>query len=99
MTHRAGESGHAHHGFNGATGEFAVDEFARQPRREDERVLQWGHGGLAGDDLPVGDLAALLVELQWGHGEFAVDETATPKRSDVTTLGFNGATASSPWMT
>src|SRR5258708_2053458 len=36
---------------------------------------------------------------QWGHGEFAGDDRGNVITSATQLCGFNGATASSPWMT
>src|SRR5437763_431335 len=61
--------------------------------------LQWGHGVSAVDDLPRPGSVASGKGLQWGHGVSAVDDSTRATGSSASRRGFNGATASAPWMT
>src|SRR5260370_1284801 len=46
-----------------------------------------------------GSIRLWKYKLQWGHGEFAVDDRRRPGGQGAQPPRFNGATASSPWMT
>ncbi len=87
--------------FNGATANSPWRTSRMFPvLAEAYRLLQWGHGEFAvenGDCVGGKRLRELL--LQWGHGEFAVENFAGRVQHPLEQIGFNGATANSPWRT
>src|SRR5947209_4005667 len=67
-----------------------------RPRKE----LQCGHGEFAVENRRAGTAGATRrPALQCGHGEFAVENQAVVVDVQVELVGFNAATANSPWRT
>src|SRR6266540_4144670 len=84
-------------------GEFAVENMARAVDRIDVEVLQCGHGEFAVENRTLAGVHGWsngsAGMLQCGHGEFAVENSDFWQRIERVKVGFNAATANSPWRT
>ena len=88
-THLAASMGPPPFGDGNAVSGATVEEF--------ERLLQWGHRLSAMEMTIVQAEVGRGYELQWGHRLSAMETSKSGRARNITSSGFNGATAFRRW--